>query len=137
MQMPPYRALRRFLIMSLAIASQAITSQFAHAEGKGREKINMYLCQTKSTAIAFAAQISSGVTEEMARNEIDRRIGVEVCNRYMGEAIVEEEEVSFTDGYLYKSTKFRVSFADKRGDLVGWFAERVFAVEQTPKVRRL
>lgn len=99
------------------------------------DKLQAYLCDTRSAAIDFAL-VSPGATEEMARDIVNRRERREACNQYIGFGIAEDRSIELINGVLIKTTQYLVHFSDGRGDLRGWYAERTFAVDPLPATRR-
>lgn len=85
------------------------------------QKVNAMLCNTESQAISLATAVSSGKTEPIAVNMVNKAAGAEVCGRFIGYAAVETEKTENKDGSLYMLAGFRF-VEDGR---IGWTASWV------------
>jgi hypothetical protein len=65
------------------------------------QKLNAILCKTEDQAIAVAIAMSSGKTEPIAVNDVNKAARAEVCGRYIGYAVVEIEKTENHDGGLF------------------------------------
>ena len=68
---------------------------------KAPEKLNAILCKTEDQAIAVAIGMSSGKTEPIAVDDVNKVARAEVCRRYIGYAVVEIEKTETRDGGLF------------------------------------
>lgn len=90
------------------------------------EKVRIFLCDTEAAALSFAALATPGTTREMASNIVNKAEKRDACNRYIGYVGGEFEERKVIDGLVYKVTRYRLLFADRRGAQEAYAAERVF-----------
>jgi putative effector of murein hydrolase len=65
------------------------------------QKLNAILCKTEDQAIAVAVALSSGKTEPIAVNDVNKVARAPVCGRYIGYAVVEIEKTENRNGGLY------------------------------------
>jgi hypothetical protein len=68
---------------------------------KAPEKLNAILCKTEDQAIAVAIAMSSGKTEPIAVDAVNKVARAEVCRRYIGYAVVEIEKTENREGGLF------------------------------------
>jgi hypothetical protein len=87
--------------------------------------VNAYLCETPQYAVAFAAAVSKGEEDELAKDVVGRTARREVCGRYIGVAFVQEQKLILSDGIMYKLTALRFTEDDR----IAWLAELTFAAE--------
>jgi hypothetical protein len=77
--------MRKTLILA-AIASLMLTAQVSAQAPATPQMLNSILCETEDQAMAFASAMSSGKTEPIAINLVNKAGGAEVCGRYIGYA---------------------------------------------------
>jgi hypothetical protein len=65
------------------------------------QKLNAILCKTEDQAIAVAVALSSGKTEPIAVNDVNKVARAQVCGRYIGYALVEIEKTENRNGGLF------------------------------------
>ncbi len=106
----------RLMVVLLSVANPGIAS------ADTAEKLNSYLCDTRAAAVDFAVAAADG-TEETARDFVNKKEHREACNRYVGFASVEERGTATINGAVFRTTRYRISFWDHRGDLFAWSAE--------------
>jgi hypothetical protein len=93
--------------LTLAMTVSLLLSAEASAEEKRQpptappQKLNAVLCKTEVQAIALAAELSSGKTEPIAIDRVNRSAAAEVCGRYIGRAVVEVEKTTNHRGSLF------------------------------------
>jgi hypothetical protein len=88
--------------------------------------VSAYLCETAAYAVDFAAAVANEAEEEFAKDIVGRLAKREVCGRYRGIAVIEEQKVVVADGIMYRLTALRF----REDGRLAWSAERVFAMDQ-------
>jgi len=68
---------------------ELLTAQVSAQAPATPQKLNSILCETEDQAMAFASAMTSGKTEPIAINLVNKAAGAEVCGRYIGYAVVE------------------------------------------------
>ncbi|ODR97960.1 hypothetical protein AUC68_10615 [Methyloceanibacter methanicus] len=93
----------------------------AVAGGAGSpQKINAMLCDTEAQAIALASALSTGKTEPLAINAVNKTAGSEVCGRFIGYAVVEVEKTKNQDGSLFMLAGLRFAEDGRLGWTASW-----------------
>jgi len=83
-------------------------------------KVNAMLCDTETQAISLAAALSSGKSETIAVNTVNKAAGAEVCGRFIGYAIVEVEKTENKDGSLFMLAALRFTEDGALGWTASW-----------------
>ena len=93
------------MLIRIILAGFACLLLSAHAMGQvpkaAPQKLNAILCKTEEQAIAVAIARSSGKTEPIAVNDVNKVARAEVCGRYIGYARVEIEKTENRNGGLF------------------------------------
>jgi hypothetical protein len=105
-----------------AIASLMLTAQVSAQAPAAPQKLNSILCETEDQAMAFASAISSGKTEPIAINLVNKAAGAEVCGRYIGYAVVEVEKTTNRNGGLFMLAGLRFAEDGRLGWTANWMA---------------
>jgi hypothetical protein len=111
-----------FAMIATASVAPAATCQVSDA---GPFDVNAYLCETSQYAIEFAAAVSRGEEDESAKDIVGKAAKREVCGRYIGVALVQEQKVILSDGVVYRITALRFAEDNK----IAWTAESTFAAD--------
>jgi hypothetical protein len=112
-----FRALSLLLLFASPSAVAQLTGQ----------KVRIFLCDTEAAALAFASALAAPrTTKEMASNVVNRSEKRDACNRYIGYVGKEVEVRKVVDGLVYKVTRYRLHFSDRRGVQEAYAAERLF-----------
>ncbi|WP_141701300.1 hypothetical protein [Methyloceanibacter methanicus] len=108
----------RYLLVALA---GILAAAPAVAGGAGSpQKINAMLCDTEAQAIALASALSTGKTEPLAINAVNKTAGSEVCGRFIGYAVVEVEKTKNQDGSLFMLAGLRFAEDGRLGWTASW-----------------
>lgn len=86
------------------------------------QKLNAILCETEDQAMAFTSAMTSGRTEPIAINLVNRAAGREVCGRYIGYAVVEIEKTENRNGGLFMLAGLRFAEDSRLGWTANWVA---------------
>jgi hypothetical protein len=105
-----------------AIASLTLTAQVSAQAPAAPQKLNSILCETEDQAMAFATAMSSGKTEPIAINLVNKAAGAEVCGRYIGYAVVEVEKTKNRNGGLFMLAGLRFAEDGRLGWTANWMA---------------
>jgi len=105
-----------------AIASLMLTAQVSAQAPATPQKLNSILCETEDQAMAFASAMSSGKTEPIAINLVNKAAGAEVCGRYIGYAVVEVEKTQNRNGGLFMLVGLRFAEDGRLGWTANWMA---------------
>lgn len=105
-----------------AIASLMLTAQVSAQAPAAPQKLNSILCETEDQAMAFASAMSSGKTEPIAINLVNKAAGKEVCGRYIGYAVVEVEKTKNRNGGLFMLAGLRFAEDGRLGWTANWMA---------------
>lgn len=105
-----------------AIASLMLTAQVSAQAPAAPQKLNSILCETEDQAMAFASAKSSGKTEPIAINLVNKAAGAEVCGRYIGYAVVEVEKTKNRNGGLFMLAGLRFAEDGRLGWTANWMA---------------
>jgi hypothetical protein len=105
-----------------AIASLMLTAQVSAQAPAAPQKLNSILCETEDQAMAFASAMSSGKTEPIAINLVNKAAGAEVCGRYIGYAVVEVEKTKNRNGGLFMLAGLRFAEDGRLGWTANWMA---------------
>jgi hypothetical protein len=108
-----------------ATVATAATAANGQVSDSGPFRVNAYLCETSQYAIEFAAAVSRGEENEFAKDIVGKAAGREVCGRYIGVALVQEQRIILSGGIMYKLTALRFQEDNK----IAWAAESTFAAE--------
>jgi hypothetical protein len=113
--------MRKTLILA-AIASLMLTAQVSAQAPATPQKLNSILCETEDQAMAFASAMSSGKTEPIAINLVNKAGGAKVCGRYIGYAVVEVEKTKNRNGGLFMLAGLRFAEDGRLGWTANWMA---------------
>ncbi len=103
-----------------AIASLMLTAQVSAQAPATPQKLYSILCETEDQAMAFASAMSSGKTEPIAINLVNKAAGKEVCGRYIGYAVVEIEKTANHRGSLFMLAGLRFAEDGKLAWTASW-----------------
>ncbi len=124
---PRIESLRGVAAIAVVIAAFLPRAAGSQTSDAVPSHVDAYLCETQQEAIAFADRLAQGDDEETAKDAVGKAAGGEVCGRYVGEAIVQEQKRATSAGVGYSLTAFRFA-GDNR---VAWGADVSAAKEQS------
>ncbi|HML91039.1 hypothetical protein [Methyloceanibacter sp.] len=104
----------------VAVAGILLAPPVAADDAPVARKVNAMLCDTETQAISLATALSSGKTEPIAVNTVNKAAGAEVCGRFIGYAIVEVEKTENKDGSLFMLAGLRFTEDGALGWTASW-----------------
>jgi hypothetical protein len=113
------------IIFAMIVTVSAASTADGQVSEAGPFHVNAYLCETSRYAIEFAAAVSQGEEVESAKDIVGKAAKREVCGRYVGVALMQEQKIILSDGVLYRITALRF----KEDNKIGWTAETTFAAD--------